>query len=358
MRKILSLILVSVFLIGTIVGCSTAGATETTKTPVDGTTASTTGSEQTPTEAKVLKVGFSMSSKEGVIYQAFEDYMIKAGKESPTQKVEIMVTVAEGDAGKQAKDIEDLISKKPDAMIIMAHDSKAIVASIKACEDAGIPVLTYNRPETPDATTKPNGTVMLDSTAQGYESCKALFTKMNADGIVGKDIKIINVLGALNDENAVNRDKGMKKACEEFGVTILQDVPTDWNPDKALSGLSAAYQSFPDANALFIPSDFLMAGIQTAMERSNKWFPYGTEGHVYFASCDCFPAGIQATKDKYIDVNAAFDIWGMSTKAIEYVVKLANGEKIDPVYVSITPPVVTPDNLDTLPGIWGNEYTE
>lgn len=343
MRRIISLVLVCLLALGTLTACGKAAATKT-----DSNAASTTAEAK-----KTIKVGFSMSSKEGVIYQAFEDYMIKAGKE---QNVEVMMAVAEGDSGKQAKDIEDLISRKPDAMILMAVDSKAIVASIKACKDAGIPVLTYNRPETPEATTKPDATVMLDSTAQGYNSCKALFEQMKADGV--KDIKILNVMGALNDENAVNRDKGMKKAASEAGATIVQDVPTDWNPDKALSGVAAAFQSHPEINAIFAPSDFLLAGIQAAMERSNKWIPAGTAGHIYFASCDVFPAGVTALKSKYIDQDAAFDIWGMSTKAIEYVVKLANKQEVSPMKVEVNPPLVTPANLETSKGIWGNEYKE
>ncbi len=43
----------------------------------------------------------------------------------------------------QMKDVENLITKKPDCIIIDTCDSDAIVSSIEDCNKAGIPVLTW-----------------------------------------------------------------------------------------------------------------------------------------------------------------------------------------------------------------------
>ena len=105
---------------------------------------------------------------------------------------------------------------------------------------------------------------------------------MKSDGVKAK---IINVMGDL-DENAVLRSNGLKKAAEEAGAKVLQDVPTGWNPDKALSGLSAALQAHPEATAVFVGSDHLIQGVRTAMERADRWAPRGDAKHLYLGSQD------------------------------------------------------------------------
>jgi len=312
------------------------------------------GTKAAETSAKPILVGFSFASKEGVIYQAFEDYIKKAGQQS-NPKVDFTFTVADADVGKQASNIEDLISQKPDLIVMMPQDSKAIVASIKAAHKAGIPVLTYNRAASPEADEKPDAHVGLDTVDQAYTTAKALFELMKKDGV---EPKVINVMGDLRDENAVNRDKGLKKAAEEMGVAIVQDVPTEWNPDKALLGLSAALQAHPEANAIFCASDFLMPGVQAAMERANKWIPYGQSGHMYLGSQDVFPSGAKLLKEKYIDINTAFDIWPMSTAAVDTIIKLVQKKPLENNNILIKGRVFNQENIVNEQNVWANDYKE
>jgi len=305
-----------------------------------------------------IRIGFSFASKEGVIYQAFEDYIKKAAEEYGAANgvnMTFTFTVADADVGKQASNIEDLISQQPDLIVMMPQDSKAIVASIKAAHAAGVKVMTYNRAASPDAEEQADAHVGLDSVDQAYTTAVELINRMKANNL---EPKIINVMGDLRDENAVNRDKGLKQATEELGAVIVQDVPTDWNPDKALSGLAAALQAHPEANAVFVASDFLMPGVQAALERAGKWAPSGDPNHMFLGSQDVFPSGAKLLKDGYIDVNTAFDIWPMSTNAVEIIDKLVKGEAIENTNVLIKGRVVTADNLEELENLWANDYEE
>ncbi|HYF75199.1 MAG TPA: substrate-binding domain-containing protein, partial [Candidatus Nitrosocosmicus sp.] len=160
------------------------------------------------------------------------------------------------------------------------------------------------------------------------------------------------------DENAVNRDKGLKKAAQEMGATIVQDVPSEWNPDKALSGLSAALQAHPDATGIFVASDFLMPAIQSALERAKKWAPYGEKGHIYLGSQDVFPSGAKLLKEKIIDVNTAFDIWPMSTSAIDTIIKLVEKKPIENKDILIKGRLFDQNNINTETNVWANDYKE
>jgi|GEM_PF-647265 len=300
---------------------------------------------------KVIDAGFSFASKEDVIYQAFEDYIINAGRASEPP-VKFTFTVADWDVEKQASDIMSLIGQKVDVIVMMPQDSKAIVESIKAAHKAGIPVMTYNRAAWPFAEEKADAHVGLDTVDQAYTTAIALFELMKKDGVTPR---LLNVMGDLRDENAVNRDKGLKKAAEERGISVVYDIETDWNPDKAYTRASNALKEHPDINAVFVASDFLMQGVRRALFDAGRWEPYGKEGHMYLGSQDVNTAGAELLKERYIDVDTAFDIWPMSTAAVDTIVKLAQKRPVNKSQL-IKGRIFYHQNILTEQNVWANDY--
>ena len=300
---------------------------------------------------RVINAGLSFASKEDVIYQAFEDYIINAGKVSKPI-VRFTFTVADWDTEKQAADIKSLIEKNMDVIVMMPQDSRVIVESIKTTRKAGIPVMTYNRAASPDADERADAHVGLDTVDQAYTTAIALFEMMKRDGITPR---LINVMGDLRDENAVNRNKGLKKAAEERGVDIIEGVTTDWSAEKADSGLYEALQEHPDANALFVASDVLMPGVKNTLQKLKKWEPYGIQGHMYIGSQDVNPLGAELLKTKYIDVDTAFDIWPMSTSAVDTIIKLALRKPVNRNQL-IKGRIFYHNNILTEQNVWANDY--
>ena len=308
-----------------------------------------------PVAKKTINISFSFPTKESIIYNAFEDFFNQEAENVGKKKnivFKIKYTVANNNAARQAADIEDLISLKPDFLILMPHDSKAILSSIRKANSAHIPVITYNRAPAYNEKIKPVSHVGLDTLQQGYSSAKVLFELMKKDGIAPK---IINVLGDLVDENAVSRSAGLKKAAQEMGAEVLQDIPTGWNPERALSGLSAALRSKPMANSIFVASDHLLPGIQTALINSGRWLPYGNPKHMYFASQDVFPIGAEYLRKHYIDVSTAFDISAMSQQTFQVIIDLLEGKKVQTEY-KVIGRVFTPENIDKEPDLWSKRY--
>ncbi|WP_066688717.1 sugar ABC transporter substrate-binding protein [Christensenella intestinihominis] len=357
MKKLLIVVLAVVMAMTVFAGCSSGGGTAATESPAAATEPAAGADAETSGAAAggdEMNVGFSFASKETTIYQAFEDYAVKQG-EANDPKISYSFTVADADVSKQANNIKDLIAKKPDAIVMMPQDSKAIVSSIKEAHAAGIPVITYNRAATPDADEKADAHIGLDAVDQAYTTTKYLIELMQKDGV---EPKLINVMGDLVDENAINRDKGFKQACEEMGITPLQDVPSEWDPDKALSGLTAALQAHPDANGVFVASDMLMPAVQSALERVNKWAPYGEENHMYIGTQDVAPNGAAMLEQGYNDVSTAFDIDAMTVALTEALTKIHNGEDLGNEEILVKGKVCTPNNLDECQNVWGFVYDE
>ena len=88
-----------------------------------------------------IKIGFSVSTQVNPFYKAMADGV---RDEAKAQGMEATILNAEDKLEKQIADVEDLIQKKVDVIIINAtHDGAAAVLN-KAAE-AGIPVVTLQR---------------------------------------------------------------------------------------------------------------------------------------------------------------------------------------------------------------------
>lgn len=305
-------------------------------------------------KAEDVLIAYSMDALENDIWRSvasmFEADM-KAMGEEMGQDVTVQMVVADGDVGRQNAQIRDLIGLQPDVLFVAPKDSRAIVSSIRAAQAQGIPVVTHIRDSDPEADVRPDAFLGIDALHQGYSTATQLFEIMEEDGV---EPRVINVMGDLADENAVLRSQGMMKAAEEAGATVLQDVPTGWDPDRALSGLSAALQAHPDATAVFVASDHLIQGVKTALERADRWAPRGEEAHMYLGSQDVFPIAIQMIEDGYIDANTVFDIGVISKEARKTVEALLAEGEVEPIYAN-EGRVATRDNIAEMDALWSRQ---
>lgn len=305
-------------------------------------------------EPKPVTIGVSFPHQENIVWVAAKTYMEQYAANYAKQKnreINLVVLVAGSDTTRQASDVEDLINRGVDVILVSPLDSTAIGASIKAAHEAGIPIATFLRPASPDVE-QPEANVGIDPVAQAYTTGVCLAGVLKADGVEGK---CINVQGDLRDENAILRDKGWNMAQAETGAwKDIVTIPAEWLPDKALTGVTNALQANPDANCMFVASDHYMAAIQTALQQANRWKPRGEEGHMYIGSQDIFPEAIEMMQKGYIDCNTELAVFDIAKQSIQTAVMLADG-KWD---FQFPGRVGTPENIDSLDNLWGRDFKE
>lgn len=304
----------------------------------------------------MLTIGMSWAHKNDSLFYAMEatlkDAMDKTAAERGYEGVEWIHVIANDDAQKQAADIEDLITKDVDMIISYAFDSEAIKSSIKSAHDAGIPFICYDRNAAPGGE-QPDAFIGLDTVDQAYTTGVALFGAMKDAGVT--PTSVISIIGSLSDQNALNRIEGFKKAADEFGVTIKQEVPSEWDANTALSGFSAAYQGNPDCNTVLIASDFIITSVQSVLEKANKWIPAGEEGHIWVGSQDVFPVGLQFIRDGYIDYDTSYDLEGMAAAFAPVAFDLIEGKAPAEATVLVGGKVIGKDNVET-EALWAKNY--
>ena len=307
-------------------------------------------------ENKTVTVGLSWNDYDVTLVAAWETYMKAEGERQGKEAgvtLEWIATSANKDPARQAANIEDMINQGVDVIIARAEDSAAIGASIRAANDAGIPFVTFDRTS---KGTQPTAHVGGDSYAQGLSTAEAFAELMTKNKVEGKCIEL---QGSLTDENAVNRSTAWNEvdAKSDAFETIVQ-VPTEWDATKFLSGAANALQAHPEANCMFLASDFAITSVQSALEAAGKWAPTGEANHVWMATQDLFPEAYVAMKAGYIDVATTYDAFQHAQEAVRVLIAVAKGE--DPACSDkgclVTGRVATPENVDTLENLWSKEF--
>lgn len=310
----------------------------------------------TAAHAEDVTFGFSLDSKDSTLQTAWEDYMKNEGDiqgKAAGLDIKWMFNVANADPARQTANIEDLITSGVNVIIARTMDGGAIGSSIAAAKEAGIPFVTFDRGSTGE---QPNAHVGGDSYDQAYTTGETFAKLLKEKGVAGKCIEL---QGALTDTNAVNRSKGWNDAIKAVGgtETVLQ-VPTEWNPELFLSGLSNALQARPDANCVFAASDFAFPSIQAALEKAGKWAPEGQPNHMWLATNDLLTAAVEPMEKGYIDVATTWDAYAQAKEAVRVAIALYKKEdpKCGEHGCLAKGRVVTPATIGSTENLWSREY--
>src|SRR6476661_8347288 len=230
-------------------------------------------------QAKDVKIGLSWDARESALNQAWEDFMKAEAKKQGEPlgiNVEWVVNMANNDSSRQAANIEDLINSGVDIIIARALDAAAIGSSIRAAKDAGIPFVTFDRASSGE---QPTAHVGGDSKDQAKVLGEEFEKILKANNV---DAKCIEVQGSLADINAINRTKEFAKLDEaNDNISIIAQIPSEWNPELVLSGLTDSFRAHPEANCLLLASDWAIDAVQAAAEKFDKWHPQGDPKHVW-----------------------------------------------------------------------------
>lgn len=144
-KRILSVILAATMMVMA-VGCGSGGSTAADTTGGDAAPAAEEAADKTETTDAVtdnseVKIGVSMATTQSTFYakvaQLIEDHCKEIG-------VECMLSDEDYDLNKQISSIENFISAKCTAIILVVFDEEGIKDTVQKAVDEGIYVLTYD----------------------------------------------------------------------------------------------------------------------------------------------------------------------------------------------------------------------
>ncbi|WP_018700529.1 sugar ABC transporter substrate-binding protein [Amorphus coralli] len=218
-----------------------------------------------PALAETITVGITQNNVGVDSYQTtYEKAFIEAAEADPG--VEAVVLDAGGDVARQIGQMQDLIQKEVDVIVIWPTNGQAVVPIVRQAHQKGIPVVVTNSQiadagqEFIAAFSGPNNIIQGQYSAQ-----------MMCDALDGKG-QIVQIAGQPGYTTAIERQKGFEdelaKACPD--VTILETQPGDWNREKSQRVMENFLTKYDTIDGVYSGDDNMGVGALNAAKAANR----------------------------------------------------------------------------------------
>ena len=191
----------------------------------------------------------------------------KNAKAAAEQHKDVKFSLLEAaDADSQAQQIEQAISRKPDALVVLPQDGAALTPVAQKAERAGIPVINIDRLFTkPDAAT---ATILGDNYQIGVLAAEYMSEQLKCKG------NVVEIQGLAGISVTEDRTKGfkdeLKKRCPNGGIKVVASQPGDFNPDTGLKVMENILQAQKKIDAVYTHDDDMAQGIVQAIRNANR----------------------------------------------------------------------------------------
>jgi ribose transport system substrate-binding protein len=332
MKKVAVLILIVVFTVSMVLlmaGCKEEAA------PVE---------EAVEEEAKQITVGFSMPFIEDSPY-CFP-FAEALRKEAANRGWELILTDAKGDINTQANQIEDMVAKGVDGIMIMPVDAAGIVSVIKKVyeeTDGKLPMLASNVMPDPAELDELMGFAGPNSYLEGKLMGEYYVKYLEENGI--DKINYCHLTGMAGYSAAIDRTNGFDDQLEEMGATdkfnLLDLQPGDWSPDKGQTLTENWITTYGDElQMIYAHNDGMGIGVVNALQNA------GLEpGQIITNGCDGQTQAVEYIQQGWMlftvfQSPATDGITSMDTMA-----KILAGEEIE-YFTYMDTPIIDASNAD------------
>ena len=258
---------------------------------------------------------------------------------------EVNVQNANGDAEEQASQIEYLIDKGMDVLVIVAVDGTdpALSSAIKRAHDKGIKVLAYDR-----IIQNANADLYasFDNEEVGQLMAKSVLSQIPEDGTVAA------LYGSPADYNVVLVEKGIKKVLESTDIQLIYENYADnWKAEYAYEQMNECIDTAGKPDAVICGNDGLAAMAFKSLSEHRMADDICLVGQdADIDACQRIVEGNQ-----YMTVYKSID--QLAKQSAQYAVMLARNEDLqltetfndgtyDVPYLKLEPIAVTKDNMD------------
>jgi ribose transport system substrate-binding protein len=297
MKKVWFSLLTAVLVVGLIAGCSSESSLE----------------QQEKGQDDSVTIGFSISTLNNPFFVNLKEGAEQAAEEAGAK---LIVADAQDDSAKQLNDVEDLIQKKVDILLINPTDSHAVSSAVESANQAGIPVITVDRESEGGETV---AHIASDNVSGGKMAGEYILEQLGGKG------NIVELEGIPGTSAARDRGKGFHEAVDgKSGVKVVASQPADFNRAKGLNVMENILQSHKDIQAVFAHNDEMALGALEAIQAAKK--------DILVVGFDAIEDAVKAVEKGDMAATIAQKPEEMGRVAAEVAVKAAKGEKVEKFY--------------------------
>lgn len=292
--------------------------------------------------AKDCVVGISMYTLSAPYFVAQERAASARAKELGCKVV--ASTDARNDLNKQISDIEDMVTRGVNLLILNARDPEGLVPAVNAAVAQGVKVIEIDSSISPKA--KITALVQSNNTANGE-----LVGQWLARQTRGKDLRIALISGDKGNVVGMDRRLGVFRGLVEGQLQQNGRVKFEvvaqgwggWNQEGGLKAMEDILTAHPDVNVVLAENDSMALGARKALQDAKK-----TQGVLVVAAADGQKEALALIKQGQYGATGLNDPALVARTGVELGVKALNGQlPSDFPRVNYTPPAaITKENVD------------
>jgi len=259
-----------------------------------------------------------------------------AAKDNPAIHVTTYGPPSEADMDKQLSILEDVISRKPDGIVISSTSSDATVPALEQAYDAGIKIVTIDNKVKTD---KVHSFLATDNVEGGGKIAKELVDGLKAKGIPLKG-KVGFISAMAGVQVLIDRAKGFTDKLKELApdLEIIGPRYVDNDVLKALSTAEDILTAYSDVVGFFADNNSTGDGLaRVIIERK-------LSDKIVAVAFDSDPEEIKALESGVLKALLLQDPYGMGYNGVMSVFDAIQGKTL-PKYINTGSTVVTKENM-------------
>ncbi|MFD9004075.1 ABC transporter substrate-binding protein [Streptomyces sp. NPDC059582] len=240
-------------------------------------------------DLKGATVGFSQSEKEANPFRIAETASIKA--EAQTRGVKLLTANAQSQFSKQISDVQDLIAKGADLLVIAPLNSDGWEPVLRSAAAKHIPIVTIDRKINATACKDYVSFIGSDFVQQGRRAADQMIEATGGKG------EVAILLGAAGNNVTTERTKGFEDRIKEKapGLKIVFRQTGEFAREKGQSVTENLIQSKPGITGIYAENDEMGLGAVNALKGAGK-----KPGDVKIVTIDGTRNAVQGIVDGWI----------------------------------------------------------
>jgi inositol transport system substrate-binding protein len=319
MKKVLSMILVTVIVMYLFTGC----------VAITNYSAKSNGK---------IKIGICIAD----FGDRFKFYMIKEMRDysQSLNDVEIEYVDAKMDSNTQLAQVENFISEGVDVLVVNPVDRDSTKPISDKAKAAGVPIVSFN-----NNFENPNDIVCSvdsDLKQSGILEMEYLAKKANYKG------NVAIIMGTMGQEGQRLRTEAFHEVIEKYpDMKIVAEQTAQWNRSKGMALMESWLESGKDINVVACENDEMAIGALTAIEEAEKL------GEITVGGIDATLDALDYLKSGKLAATVFPNGSGQSQAVLDTAVKVAKGGKVEKT-INFENELVTPEYADTYIAKWKN----
>lgn len=231
--------------------------------------------------------------------------------------IEMLVVDSQNDPAKEIGNMEDLITKGVDVILINPVDSEAVGSAIQIANDQGIPVITLDRGA---ASGEVAAHIASDNIAGGRMAGEYIAELLGGSG------NVVELEGIGGTSAARDRGQGFNEAISGTDLEVVARQVADFDRTKGLAVMENILQAQTGIDAVFAHNDEMALGAVKAIEASGQ--------EIIVVGFDATEDAVTAVENGEMAATVAQQPGLIGSLGVENAMKLIQGESVD-AYVPV-----------------------